>query len=575
LTPRRRFELLLFSAVLAAYAWFHQGGGWSQNARFAMVRAIVEAGTVSVDPYLIYRPGDAPGRLRPAPVAQGTFEEGGHRVALAWERGLRVTGEPEADPQSISVWGIGATGDLVYARGRLHPNKAPGTAFLAVPAYAAVRMLGIGLDTPRGLAIAAWLTGVLSVGLLAALATVLFHRIALEYASGNEGAALLATVAFAFGTMYFPYATMLYEHDVVAACLVIAFYAIRRARVSSPAWGTVAGAAAGWGAITNYVTAAVVAILAAYLVMTVRRRAAWAAYAAGVLGPFLLICVYNVACFGTPFTTNYAAQNPMFLTAGNWLGVFVPPSASVLLTVTISPFRGLFLTSPVLLPAIFGLVRMLRGRRHGADAWTCVAIAGFYLLFTISFNAWQGGNGVGPRYLVPALPFLALALPFAIERMPKITASLAAASIALQFLVTAVDPQVPVVDVPGRALWKASPLTDYLLPLWLSGRAGPLVEAVIDGTVERQGAEDRELIRERALRLPVALVRGPVSVNPIGMYEGWYYTQFAAGSPEANVNSFNVGEALFPRSRLSLVPLLVLEAALFALISARYTPRRR
>jgi hypothetical protein len=564
-TPQRRIDLLLFSAVLLAYAWFHQGGGWSQNARFAMVRAIVEEAEVAVDPFLIYRAGGPPGRLARAEVTEGSFEAEGRRVALAWERGLRVTGEAEPDPESVPVRAVAVSGDLVFARGHFHPNKAPGAAFAAVPAYALVRVFGIDLDTPRGLAIAAWLTGVLSVGLLAAIGAVLFHRIALEYASGNEAAALLATAAFAFGTMYFPYATMLYEHDVVAACLLIAFYALRKSG-SGPMWAVLGGAAAGWGAITNYVTAAAVLILAVHLFVRVKDRRAWIGYAAGVSGPFLLICVYNIACFGTPFTTNYAAQNPMFQMTGDWLGVFVAPSASVLLAVTFSPFRGLFVSSPVLLLAVFGLARMLRDVRFRTDAWTCAAITAFYVLFTISFNAWTGGSGVGPRYLVPAIPFLALALPHAISRLPRTTAVLAAASIALQLLTTAVDPQVPIVEVPGRPLWKESPITEYLLPLFVTGRAGPLVDAVVGG---------REALRERAENLPIARVRGPVSANPIGMYEGWFYMQFAAGSPEANVNSFNVGEIVFPRSRLSLVPLLVIEAALFAWIRVRCRRPRR
>ena len=560
MTPQRRIDLLLFSAVLLAYAWFHQGGGWSQNARFAMVRAIVEEATVAVDPYLIYRAGSAPGRLVRAEVTNGSFEAEGRRVALAWERGLRVTGEPEPDPGSVPVRAVAVSGDLVFARGHFHPNKAPGAAFVAVPSFALVRAFGIDLDTPRGLAMAAWLTGVFSVGLLAAFAAVLFFRIAIEYASGNEAVALLATAAFAFGTMYFPYATMLYEHDVVAACLLIAFYALRKAG-SGPTWAVIGGAAAGWGAITNYVTSAAVLILAVYLFVTVKDRRAWIGYAAGVSGPFLLICAYNVACFGTPFTTNYVAQNPMFRTAGDWLGVFVAPSASVLLAVTFSPFRGLFVSSPVLLAAVFGLARMLRDVRVRTEALTCATIAAFYFLFTISFNAWQGGSGVGPRYLVPAIPFLALALPHAISRLPRVTTVLAAASIALQLLTTAVDPQVPIVEVPGRPLWKESPITEYLLPLFLTGRADPLVDAVVGG---------REGLRERAANLPIAQVRGPVSANTIGMYEGWFYMQFAAGSPEANVNSFNVGELVFPGSRLSLTPLLIIEAALFAWISVRY-----
>jgi hypothetical protein len=540
-----------------------------------MVRAVVERGTVSVDDFLIYRASPG-GRLSRVPVSDGTFERDGRRVALAWERGLRVTGEG-VDAGSVPVRAVAVSGDLVFARGRFHPNKAPGAALAAVPAYALVhlaeRTLGIDPDSPGALAVGAWLTGLLSVGLLAALGVVLFHRIAREYTPDRPSTALLATLAFAFGTMYFPYATMLFEHDVVAACLVIAFYGIRKARSAGPAWAVLAGAAAGWAAITNYVTAVVVAVLAVYLVATHRERRAWAGYAAGALGPFLAICAYNAACFGTPFTTNYAAQNPLFQTAGSWLGVFVAPDPKVLLAVTFSPFRGLFVSSPVLLVGPVGLWIMLRDRRLRADGWVCAAIVAFYLLFTMSFNAWQGGNGVGPRYLVPAVPFLCLALPLAITRLPRLTAGLAAISIALTVLVTAVDAQAPVVDVPGRPLWKASPVTEYVLPLFVSGRADPLLDAVVEATARRTG-EDARALRERVVRgdaagLPLALVHGPVSANPIGMYEAWFFTSFPPGSPEAAGNSFNAGEMIFPESRLSLLPLLLFEGALAWMILRR------
>jgi|KBSSwiStaDraftv2_1062776.scaffolds.fasta_scaffold13327_3 hypothetical protein len=565
----RRLETALFAAVLLAYAWFHQGGGWSQNGRYAMVRAIVEERTVAIDDFLIYRPAALPGELERVPVRRGVVERDGRRVALSWERGLRVTGEPEPDPSSVPVRQVAVSGDLVFSRGRFHPNKAPGTAFLAVPGYAALHLLGVEGDSPKALAIGAWLTGVFSVGLLAALAVVVFHRLARDLWPDQPGAALLATATFAFGTMYFPYATMLFEHDVVAACLLLATYAIRRSRAHA-GWAILAGACAGWAAITNYVTAAVVIMLALY----VRRdRRAVAAYAAGVSGPFLLICAYNVACFGTPFTTNYAAQNPLFQTPGLWLGVFAAPDPGVLVAATFSPFRGLFVSSPVLLLAVFGLGWMLRERATRREGWLSVAIVAFYLLFTMSFNAWQGGNGVGPRYLVPAVPFLCLALPPVFARLPKLSAVLAAASIAIFFLVTAVDPQPSVVDVPGRAMWKENPLTEYVLPLFVSGRAEPLIDAVVQATARRSG-EDPRALRERVDRgdipgLPLALLRGPVSVNPIGMYEAWFYTDYPPGSPEANGNSFNAGEAVFPGSRLSLLPLLVLEAIAFGWISAR------
>jgi hypothetical protein len=44
MTRIQRIELLLFVACLFAFAYFHQGGGWNQNARFAEVRAMAEEG---------------------------------------------------------------------------------------------------------------------------------------------------------------------------------------------------------------------------------------------------------------------------------------------------------------------------------------------------------------------------------------------------------------------------------------------------------------------------------------------------------------------------------------------------
>src|SRR5712671_2263245 len=54
-TSSRRAEWLLFFACFFAFAYFNQGGGWNQNARFAEVRAIVEEGRFAIDDYLVYR----------------------------------------------------------------------------------------------------------------------------------------------------------------------------------------------------------------------------------------------------------------------------------------------------------------------------------------------------------------------------------------------------------------------------------------------------------------------------------------------------------------------------------------
>ena len=34
-----------------SYAYFYQGGGWNQNSRFALVRAMTERDTLQIDAY--------------------------------------------------------------------------------------------------------------------------------------------------------------------------------------------------------------------------------------------------------------------------------------------------------------------------------------------------------------------------------------------------------------------------------------------------------------------------------------------------------------------------------------------
>ena len=68
---------------------------------------------------------------------------------------------------------------------------------------------------------------------------------------------------------------------------------------------------------------------------------------------------------------------------------------------------------------------------------------------------------------------------------------------------------------------------------------------------------------------------GPVSVNPVGVYEGAAYRAFPRHSDQARFNSFNAGELLFPGSRWSLVPLLLLVGGLLYAAGPAGLPARR
>lgn len=569
----RRNEGLLFASAFLAFAWFHQGGQWNQNVRFALVRAIVEEGSFFIDSHLVYLPTSASGeRFQRADVRQGEFEFQGTTFALGWIQPggslIPIAGTTSAGARVIDASISSVSGDISYFDGHFHPNKAPGPSFIAVPAYFALyhveRALGLDPDEWRTLTVNAWLTSVLTVALLSALGIVVLYRLALRVSNGDERAAVVAALTLAFGTMFFPYGTMLFEHNLIAVALLASWYLAHRARETvGDARGrlVLAGLCAGFAPISNYIMVVPVLMLGAY-VLSARKPRGWLWLGVGLLGPFLLICLYNFVCFGSPFASNYSYMNPGFIEEGGILGVFGTPNLGVLASILFSPFRGLFITAPVLIMGVVGLARLWRIRPLRADALLCMGICVFLLLFNTTFNGWHGGWAVLPRYLGPAMPFLALPIVLAYRQLPRATLALAALSTATMFVITAVDAQSPigissVASAPGRAQWTYNPMTEYELPLMFTGRATPLLLEV-----ERLGGDPRIL----------ATVRGPVSANAIGVYEGGFYQRFGAEAPQPSWNSFNAGELFWPQSLWSLLPLVLVSGGL-ALVLVRRTSR--
>ncbi|HZN56321.1 MAG TPA: hypothetical protein VFB67_13465 [Candidatus Polarisedimenticolaceae bacterium] len=552
----RRIEVLLFALAWLSYASFHQGGGWNQNGRFALTRALVESRRPWIDDYLVYAPRGGAGSeaLRRVPVKDGVFTEGGHTYVLAWYAGpgplIPLSPDHPPDARPIVIDTAAVTGDLAFARGHAHPNKAPGASFAAAPAYAAIwgieRAAGLDPDDAWVMTANAWLAGAAGIGLLAAVGVVAFWRLALRLSQGDARASLYATVALAFGTLYFPYATMLYDHDLVAVALTASFLLASGEPTGRRLFG--AGLCAGAAVVASYLSVIGLAILGAYVWHRARPRSRVAVFLAGTIPPLAILGLYNIACFGRLVTTNYAWQNPYFRDAqGGFLEIFGGPDLGVLAALLVSPARGLFPISPVLLIGGVGLVRMIRSRSLRAEGWVCAAMIAHLLAFNITFKAWHGGWACGPRYLIPALPFLALPMiSVAAGRGRWIRRLLLAVSVLGMAIVTVVDPQPPFgyrVDPP--IMW--SPIWNIDLPQFAHGRPG------------RYGTQEwpKDI---------VARYREPVSVNPGGIYEGMPGRFFGLGSASARWSSFNVGEFALPGSRLSVLSLALAAAALALLV---------
>jgi hypothetical protein len=604
-SARRKIEWLLFAAAFFAYGYFHQGGGWAQNARFAMVRAIVEENHCWIDDYLIYaRTGKSSDAklLARVPVRDATFEADDSTHALTWTDAVtgqdKFIGNPiDPNVKPVHIGSVTVSGDLAYEGGHFHPDKAPGTSLLAALPYFVVyrleRLFGANPDEWWTLTMNAWLTTVFSVGLISAFACVVVFRLALAFSAGKAMPSLLTAIAFALGTMFFPLATLLQDQNIAAGLLLASFYLLYRVKENAAMLKTItnmttdmlglqialAGLCAGYAAITNYVAAVAVVILGVYLLWVVRRKDGWKWFALGIAGPLFLICTYNLACFGTVFTTNYHYESLGFKSGNGVLGgILVIPRWDVLLTILFSPFRGLFFSAPILLMGVYGSFCLFRIAQWRAEACLFAFLVGLYVCFNASFRGWHGGWIAVPRYLGPAIPFLAVPVVFGFVRFPKMSCLLVAVSVVINLLFTAVDPQVPTefnaaVNAPSWPQWRHTPLFEYTLPMFLTGRAGPFLNRQLEKTMRDEAArldaggtspQERERllgIQRREWNLEIEERRmqgsnGPVSGNPTGVYEYFPHTLFPGAFQQTEWNSFNVGEFIWPGSRLSLLPLV-------------------
>src|SRR5438270_11764488 len=155
--------------------------------------------------------------------------------------------------------------------------------------------------------------------------------------------------------------------------------------------------------------------------------------------------------------TAFEASTP-FTQRGLLFGVIRTPSIGALYGITVSPYRGLFFMSPILLLAFAGFVAIKRDR----EFWAIVAIVTIFILVIASFNGWNGGFAFGPRYLVPIIPLLGI--PMMAARMRMIWIPVVIVSVGLNLIATATDP-MPSSELPH-------PVSRYLVPAFFTGEIG-------------------------------------------------------------------------------------------------------
>ncbi|NMB87741.1 MAG: hypothetical protein GYA17_05245 [Chloroflexi bacterium] len=378
----RAVTILLVILLLGVYGYFFpRWADPNQNSRLDMIVAVVEDGTFQIDPYV-----------------QNTVD-------------------------------YAKVGDHYYS------DKAPGVAFLGIPVYAAVKGLlelpflegltdrlannqsfqatlneegtGVNLQKVRfaiGQVVLAFLFSAIPTAFIAVLIFIYTRRIL-------KGIPLRLAIALAYGLLSpaFPYANAFYGHQLSAALLFWAFCLISSKETFSLGDQIGIGLLLGYTVVTEYPMILVSALLFAYLFFRLLRLGKPAnivgvVASGGVVG--LLWMGYNTYIFGGPFSLGYSYSELWMPQHETGFMSLSRPTWDAFWGITFGAFRGLFYISPILLVALPGLYFWYRSRQDRADLLVTTLVIFLVILFNSSSVMWWGGFAVGPRYLLPMVPFL-------------------------------------------------------------------------------------------------------------------------------------------------------------------------
>jgi hypothetical protein len=377
--PKRHLLLIAVVLLLSYLYVLPRWADWSQNSRLDLVRALSEQGSVIIDDY------------------------------------------------------VANTGDYALFEGHAYSDKAPGPAFLALPAAlllqpaldlpivqqslgrlagssalgATLNPSGSGVNNDK---IRAFAVLVASTALAVALPTalgalaliVLLRRMGL-----SDAPAALIILAYGLGTLVAVYGGNFYSHALVASLLVGALAVAAQAYAFPRA--LLIGLLLGWAVISEYPAALPAAAIGLAAVWAWRRPGALLWMVLGGLPPLLLLAAYDLRAFGTPLPVGYEHSA---LWQGQHQTGFLSityPRAEALWGLTFGLYRGLFVRAPWLLLALPGYLIWWRGGQNRPLWWVALLAPLGLLLFYASSIMWWGGFGAGPRYLVALVPFLALA----------------------------------------------------------------------------------------------------------------------------------------------------------------------
>ena len=434
--------LLIFFLLLVNYVYFlPRWADWGQNARLNLVFSVVDQGTLSIDDY---------------------YEN---------------------------------TGDYAFFEGHHYMDKAPGPSFLGIPVYFVIKPVlhlpvvenimqriagssafedtlneeGSGLlEDKIYFAIVQYILVFIVIAVPSAFLGVLIFLF-LQDLGLSTFWSLIYVLIYGLATNAFTYAGSFNSHQLTAALLFGAFFlGFQMGRKTLRySWAIPAGFFLAYSVISEYPTALIAAGIFIYILYQLPDWGRRIAFVSSGLLPGALLIAYNLRIFHTPWPVGYEYSELYTDLHSTGFLSLTYPHLDALWGITFGTYRGQFFVAPILLVAFLGLILWGVSRKHFPEwlvaSWTVLS----FLLFNSSSVMWQGGYAVGPRYLVPMLPFVVIGF----SGLPKGWLSRIWYRIFLGLLTAWSLFVVWVETLGGQSYpdWTANPLFNYSLPNFIEG----------------------------------------------------------------------------------------------------------
>jgi len=394
---------MLFILFFVSYGYFFQGGGWNQNSRICLTRAIIHHGSFKID----------------------YFKEDSKEMEFV------------------------NTGDWAFCNGHYYSNKSPGLSFLAVPSFALAEYCLKYLlpnDPERQVLLSAYFSTLCTTALFSTLLCLLIFHLFNYFFQMSMGNSLFLTLLYGFGTLAFSYSTTFYSHQPAAFCSFFSFVLvlyIRYGNLQKKGYlALLAGFSSALAVVIEPSTFLMLGAVLIYLVSFKENRKYIPFFILGCFPPRIVQAVYNFICFGNPFSSSYHYANDMVMwrVDGKLFGI---PRAMRFFHLLFSAYRGVFFSSPIFIMALPGIYSYLKDRKWRVEAIFCVTLSVFFIILIASFHAWHGGSTPGPRYLLPLFPFIFLIAGFSLSKFPSIFKVVGVVSLLINLSITMIGNEIP------------------------------------------------------------------------------------------------------------------------------------